>query len=60
MRNAAGAVFPAGKGPAGITISGGVALYPDEGGDWDTLFSLADRRLYAAKAAGRNRVIGSG
>ena len=43
-----------------ITTSGGVALYPDEGGDWDSLFSVADRRLYAAKGAGRNRVIAGG
>ena len=40
-----------------ITASGGVALYPDEGADWDTLFSAADRRLYAAKGAGRNVII---
>ncbi len=40
-----------------ITASGGVALYPDEGADWDTLFTAADRRLYAAKGAGRNVII---
>jgi diguanylate cyclase (GGDEF)-like protein len=39
-----------------VTVSGGVALYPDDGADWDHLFAAADRRLYAAKAAGRNRV----
>lgn len=42
-----------------ITTSAGVALYPDEGADWDTLFAVADRRLYGAKAAGRNRAIGA-
>ncbi|HEX3099029.1 MAG TPA: GGDEF domain-containing protein [Usitatibacter sp.] len=42
-----------------MTASGGVALYPDEGADWDTLFTAADRRLYAAKAAGRNLVVAS-
>ena len=41
----------------GITTSGGVAMYPDEGGDWDSLFTAADRRLYAAKSAGRNLVV---
>jgi diguanylate cyclase (GGDEF)-like protein len=39
-----------------ISVSGGVALYPDDGSDWDQLFAAADKRLYAAKAAGRNRV----
>ena len=39
-----------------VTVSGGVALYPEDGQDWDHLFATADRRLYAAKAGGRNRV----
>ena len=38
------------------SVSGGVALYPEDGQDWDHLFATADRRLYAAKAGGRNRV----
>lgn len=42
-----------------MSASGGVALYPDEGADWDSLFSAADRRLYAAKGAGRNLVVAS-
>lgn len=40
------------------TVSGGVAIYPDDGEDWDRLFMAADRRLYRAKRAGRNRVEG--
>ena len=40
------------------TISGGVAIYPDDGEDWDRLFMSADRRMYRAKRAGRNRVEG--
>lgn len=39
-----------------LTASGGVAMYPDDGKDWDALFGAADRRLYVAKKAGRNRV----
>jgi len=42
----------------GVTISGGLALFPTDGRDWDTLFSAADQRLYAAKHDGRNRVVG--
>lgn len=40
------------------TVSGGVAVYPDDGDDWDRLFMAADRRMYHAKRAGRNRVEG--
>lgn len=40
------------------TVSGGVAIYPDDGEDWDRLFMAADRRMYRAKRAGRNRVEG--
>jgi len=39
-----------------VTVSGGLAMYPGDGADWDTLFAAADRRLYVAKKAGRNRV----
>ena len=39
-----------------ITTSVGVALVPDHGTDADTVLRSADRALYAAKAAGRNRV----
>jgi len=49
-------------GPEGLrmTLSGGVALYPDDGAHWDPLFAAADRRLYAAKRAGRDRIEASG
>jgi len=39
-----------------VTMSGGLALLPSDGSDWDALFTAADQRLYAAKKAGRNRV----
>ncbi|MBK7658065.1 MAG: diguanylate cyclase [Betaproteobacteria bacterium] len=40
-----------------MTVSGGVARFPQDGETWDALFSVADRRLYEAKRAGRNRVV---
>jgi diguanylate cyclase (GGDEF)-like protein len=40
----------------GITASFGVAIHPDVAGDPETLLRLADRALYAAKSAGRDRV----
>ena len=42
--------------PNGITFSAGVAMYPQDGTDWDHLFMAADRRLYLAKRRGRNRI----
>jgi diguanylate cyclase (GGDEF)-like protein len=39
-----------------ITASIGVAVHPDHAGDAESLLRIADRALYAAKAAGRNRV----
>ena len=39
-----------------VTVSGGLAMFPADGLDWDQLFSEADKRLYQAKRNGRNRV----
>jgi diguanylate cyclase (GGDEF)-like protein len=41
-----------------VTVSIGVATANGDVHDYDTLFALADARLYRAKAAGRNCVIG--
>ena len=38
-----------------VTASLGVAAYPTDALDSETLVRMADRALYAAKAAGRNR-----
>jgi diguanylate cyclase (GGDEF)-like protein len=52
---AAPADDPAGK----VTASIGVATCAGDASGYDGLFEIADKRLYEAKAAGRNRVIGA-
>ncbi len=42
-------------GPAHITVSIGIASYPDMAGNMDDLVARADAALYAAKRAGKNR-----
>jgi len=42
------------------SFSVGVSGAPDDGGSVDALIQAADRRLYAAKRAGRARVVASG
>ena len=45
-----------GAGGISVTVSIGVATAPNHGEAVETLFAAADRALYDAKAAGRNRV----
>jgi diguanylate cyclase (GGDEF)-like protein len=46
-----------GKPIGGITASLGIALFPDHSEDTDSLLRAADEALYAAKGAGRNRLM---
>ena len=48
------------KADAAITVSVGVAVFPDHGDDVEGLLEAADSALYASKRAGRNRVTVSG
>jgi diguanylate cyclase (GGDEF)-like protein len=52
-----GTVFHTDLGKLKVTCSAGVATYPDDARDRQMLFEIADRAMYAAKQAGRNRVL---
>lgn len=43
-----------------VTVSIGVAEYGNDGRDLDSLYRVADKRLYEAKTSGRNRVVKEG
>lgn len=43
-------------GPCGVTLSAGMAVWPDQGQALDELLHAADAALYRAKREGRNRV----
>ncbi len=43
-----------------LTISAGVATFPEDAKTADDLIAVADRRLYRAKELGRNRVVAEG
>lgn len=46
-------------GPVGVTVSIGVACWPDDGDTIHDVLDAADTRLYNAKQKGRNRVSGA-
>ncbi|MBI4575772.1 MAG: GGDEF domain-containing protein [Planctomycetes bacterium] len=52
----AGSAGPVGPQDVGVTISLGVATYPDHAADRDELVARSDESLYAAKHGGRNQV----
>ncbi|HEY5637434.1 MAG TPA: GGDEF domain-containing protein [Burkholderiales bacterium] len=49
-----------GRDQVPLTVSGGVATYGEQGKDFDALLKAADDALYAAKSAGRNRMVAAG
>ncbi|MCB1446493.1 MAG: GGDEF domain-containing protein [Rhizobiaceae bacterium] len=57
MRGRIGAIATLGEGRT-VTVSIGVATAPEDGTTLLELIAVADRRLYRAKAEGRNRVVG--
>jgi diguanylate cyclase (GGDEF)-like protein len=52
------AAAPTGDAQWQVTASIGIACCAKDASGYDKLFEIADKRLYEAKAAGRNKVIG--
>lgn len=51
-------VVPGQAEPVQMTISGGVATYPQDGQTFSELIAVADAGLYRAKESGRNKISG--
>jgi len=49
-------ILPPNEKSLTMTVSIGVATFPEHGTDWETLYKAADAALYQAKERGRNRV----
>jgi diguanylate cyclase (GGDEF)-like protein len=49
------ATFPTELGPLRVTLSLGIATFPDDGAEKGRLVEVADACLYHAKRSGRNR-----
>lgn len=52
-------VVPGQDAPIQVTISGGVATYPEDGQTFSDLIAVADAGLYHSKENGRNRIFAS-
>jgi len=52
-------ILPGGKEPVRVTVSAGLAGFPQDGADTVELLATADARLFQAKREGRNRVVAS-
>ncbi len=50
-------VSESGQTLGSVTVSIGVAMYPEDGRTIDALMQAADRSLYLAKSSGRNQVV---
>lgn len=50
-------LFQADKRPSLITCSAGVAMFPDDGKDFRSLYRSADQALYQAKSRGKNQYV---
>jgi diguanylate cyclase (GGDEF)-like protein len=57
IRDKAERHFARRRGGPRVTLSGGVATFPDDASDAEGLIRRADQALYRAKAAGKNRVL---
>lgn len=49
--------FKHGKCPIKVTCSAGIALFPEDGNDFQSLYRCADQALYQAKSKGKNRFV---
>lgn len=52
-----GLTMPLALGSRRTTISCGLSIYPEHGEDENTLITFADKAMYMAKSAGRNKVM---
>lgn len=57
LRQALREPFPLSEAEAQMTVSIGVARFPEHGSEIDSLMRSADAAMYAAKSLGKNRVV---